>query len=167
MKKRDRLRRLESRVVPRADEADERSRRLVESLPGSVRDALIAAIDAEGVADGPATIDIDALDLPAELKAHLKDAAEVGYWRGPPDPPRPRELPPQPREVPPQAPQKDVPQADECAPATGGTESTSSEPQDPPPPAGQPRKLVLSFPKPAPSRDVYGVPERYWKPIRL
>jgi hypothetical protein len=127
-----------------------------------VLDAIVDAADrmAEaGVAvdwDGPNPF--DELDLPEEVKLQLREAVAAGYWRGPPDPPGPYAA------------------SGTAAESPAGQQAAQATAPAAEPPAGQqaaqaaaerPPIIRISFPKPPPNRYVGGVPERYWRKLRL
>jgi hypothetical protein len=97
-------------------------------------------------------VDIEALDLPEDLKLQIIDALAVGYWRGPPDPPSPAPLPQLGGPVA-QPPAPEPSQTAPKAPERAASERTAS--------------LQDWLGSPVRNRDVYGVPERYWRKIRI
>jgi hypothetical protein len=125
-----------------------------ESFPSSVKNSIEAAFErlAESGGPDPNDVEVDALDLPEDLKQQIIDAFAVGYWRGPPDPPYTGPLPelhPPAAEPPAPEPSQTDPEALERA----ASESTA--------------RLKAWLGPPMRNRDVYGVPERYWRKIRL
>jgi hypothetical protein len=148
---RRRLERLEATSPPPpAEDGASREAQLLSTIPLRVKIVMIEAFEKAG---NPAKMAVEDMDLPEGLKDQIKDAQTAGRWRGEPDTLRLSEPPPA-------AP--DSPEPEEAPLPPPPTPAARDEPQLPTP-------VAVSFPKTSSARGhyVFGVPERFWRRIRL
>ena len=135
---------------------------VLDGLPLSVKIAILDAARAwrTRAASSAGDVPLAGLELAPELKVQLQDAFRCGWWRGPPDPPKPWELPPKPAAAPEVAqlpePLKAVPAPPELAPVVRPRQQPSQD-------AGLARPLPL--PTHSTAASTFSIPERLWKPF--
>jgi hypothetical protein len=161
----NRLKRLEGAIPPPAKDHS-RAREILDRLPLEAKRLIVEAFRKKSAELGRRA-DFRELDWTEDQKKLLRDALAKASGRGDQAPPAPPEAE---KPAPAEAAEPAAPGPEEAAHPPAVAETVPSAPKEPcpqVPPRAQPAPEPVRLAFPRPSRDVYGIPERYWRRLRL